>query len=118
MTFVSYYALIVGLLMVAEWILFFATGQIPELKTALASIVFHIAAEFATALALIAGGFGLLKKRAWGQRLLPVALGMLVYTVIASSGYFVQKQVWPPVIMFAVLLVLTLASLRAVFRAG
>ncbi len=118
MTFASVYAISVGVLMFAQWIFFFATGQIPEFKTAPAAIVFHLLAEAATAIALIAGGVGLLKNRLWGRRVLPVALGMLVYTLIASSGYFVQKHVWPPVIMFAALFVLSMASLRAIFRVG
>ncbi len=118
MSFVAVYAISVGLLMIVQWIFFFATGQIPEFKTAPAGILFHLLAEAATALALIAGGLGSLKKRIWGPRVLPVALGMLVYTLIASSGYFVEKHVWPPVVMFAVLFVLTMASLRAFFRVG
>ena len=38
-------------------------------------------------------------------------MGMLLYTIIVSSGYFAQKRVWPSVAMFAALLILTAISL-------
>jgi len=38
-------------------------------------------------------------------------MGLLLYTIIVSSGYFAQKRVWPIVGMFAVLLALTAISL-------
>ena len=41
------------------------------------------------------------------QWLALVGLGMLLYTVIQSPGYFLARHQWPPVVMFAVLGVLT-----------
>jgi hypothetical protein len=45
-------------------------------------------------------------------------MGMLLYTIIVSSGYFAQKRVWPIVIMFAALLVLTSLSLVVFWQAA
>jgi len=42
-------------------------------------------------------------------------MGMLLYAVINSSGYFAEKRKWPMVGMFAVLLILALVSLGLVF---
>ena len=45
--------------------------------------------------------------------LYPEAAGMLLYTIMASSGYFAQKRVQPSVGTFAVLFILTTISLIA-----
>jgi len=79
-------------------------------------LAFHLAAEGATALALIASGAGLLRGAGWGRTASLVALGMLGYTVIVSPGYFAQQGAWPLVVMFAVLLVLALVSIRRLAR--
>ncbi|MEA3336588.1 MAG: hypothetical protein U9R25_11805 [Chloroflexota bacterium] len=68
-------------------------------------------AEFVTAIALVAGSVGLLTGQSWSQWLYLVAIGMLFYTVIVSPGYYAEKDEWPIVAMFAVILVLALASL-------
>ena len=90
----------------------------PELKTEPFRIAFHLAGEFLTAVALIAGGLGLLCGAPWGRPMYLVSLGMLLYTVIVSPGYFCQRREWPMVGMFAVLLVLALVSLGLVFGAA
>ena len=40
-----------------------------------------------------------------------VALGMLLYTVIQSPGYFLARHELAPVVMFAVLALLTVAAI-------
>jgi hypothetical protein len=114
MIFAAIYALVVGTGMIAQWLFFLAVGQVPELETEPLRIRFHLAAEFATALALLAAGAALLANQGWGQWFYPLATGMLLYTVIVSPGYFAQKGQWPFVGMFAVLLVLALASIALV----
>lgn len=74
-------------------------------------MLFHWAAEFITALALLAGGVGLLLGWTWGVGVYLISMGMLLYAVVNSSGYFAQKREWPMVGMFAVLLILALISL-------
>ncbi len=111
MTFAAGYAIIVGVLMFGQWAFFLAAKQVPELKTEPVRISFHLAAEFLAAAALMTSGAGLLVQAAWALQLYPVAVGMLIYTVIVSPGYFAQKRAWPLVGMFAVLLILALISL-------
>ncbi len=48
--------------------------------------------SFFTAAILAASGIGLLAGSAWAAMLFPVALGMLIYTVIVSVGYFAEKR--------------------------
>jgi len=110
MKFAGWYSIIVGLLMLVQWGFFLAAGQVPELRTEPLRIAFHLAGEFATALALLAAGVGIIRRLAWGRAAAFVALGMLIYTVIVSPGYFAQQGGWALVLMFAVLLVLALVS--------
>ena len=98
----------IGTGMIGQWIFFLATGQVPELKTEPLRIRFHLAAEFSTAIALIAGSVGLLTGQTWARWFYLLAVGMLLYTVIVSPGYFAEKGQWAFVGMFAVLLLLAL----------
>jgi hypothetical protein len=118
MRFAAYFALFVGFLMVVQWAVSLAGGQVPELKTAPWEIALHLVAEAATALLLIAAGAGLLRKAAWAPSLYLVAGGMLLYTLIVSPGYFAQRGEWAPVVMFAVLSVGALLAIRKVFAVG
>ena len=114
MVFSGIYAIVVGVGMIGQWSVSLFANKVPELKTEPFSIAFHLAGEFLTALALIVSGIGLLTGADWGRTTYLVSVGMLLYTVIASPGYFAQKREWPMVIMFAVLLILALVSLALV----
>ncbi len=105
MQFPILFAFVVGLGMIGQWGASALRGQIPELKTEPIRIAFHLAAEFSTAIALLAGGLGLLFETSWAADLYLVASGMLLYTAIVSPGYFVQQgQKWW-LAVFGVLLV-------------
>lgn len=71
--------------------------------------------EGLTAIGLLAGGVGVLKRKKWAPPLMLVAQGMMIYSVINSPGYFIQRGEWPLVAMFILLLVL---GLIAVVRAA
>ena len=115
MAFAAIYAIVVGCMMIGQWSRFLITGQVPELKTEPVRILFHLIAEFATACALIVGGVSLLTGSNWGRSLYLLAMGMLLYTLIVSPGYYAHKRVWPLVGMFAVVLIVALISLGLVF---
>lgn len=116
MKFAATYAIFVGVLMLVQWIFFAVTGQIPELQNEPVRIGMHLAGEGITALMLIFSGIGLFRGKVWGRAATIFALGMLTYTVIVSPGYFAQKGVWPIVVMFALLLVLTMVSLNNLLK--
>lgn len=105
------YALVIGTFMLGFWAILSLTGGIPELTTAPFEIGYHLFAEFLTATALLASGIGL--RRGWTRmrRLYPVALGLLLYTVINSAGYYAQSGDVAMVGMFTVLTVATVALL-------
>ncbi|MEF8975189.1 MAG: hypothetical protein V5A21_03050 [Halapricum sp.] len=102
------YILLVGVFMIVFWAGLALTGGIPELDTAPVEIGYHLVAELLTASALVAAGLGILRGYEWGSRLYPVALGLLLYTVINSAGYYAALGNVPMVGMFSVLTVATL----------
>jgi peptidoglycan/LPS O-acetylase OafA/YrhL len=108
--FSAIFALVVGVGMIGQWAVFLAAGQVPELKTEPYRIRFHLAAEFLTAVALLVGGVALLTDQTWSHWFYLLAVGMLLYTVIVSPGYFAEKGQWVFVGMFAVVLLLALVS--------
>jgi hypothetical protein len=114
---IAIYSIIVGIGMLGIWIVQLATGQAPELQTAPIEIAMAITADWLTAIMLLVAGVGLLSKRTWAYKLYLFALGMLVYSVLISSGYFAQLGDTIFVVLFAVLFVLsTLFVISNVFR--
>ena len=105
------YVIVVGVVMIGFWARLYITEQIPGLSTAPYEIGYHLVAEFLTAVALVGAGIGLVRGHGWSQRLYPVAFGMLLYTVINSTGYYVQLGDIAIVGMFTVLTVATLVLL-------
>lgn len=116
MKFAGWYGIVVGLLMLAMWGFFLATGQVPELQTEPYRISFHLAGEFLTALCLVIGGISLLKNYKQATAIYFVATGMVLYSLIVSPGYYAQLGQWAFVVMFGVLVVLTLVCVSVVVR--
>jgi hypothetical protein len=120
MTFAALYAIVVGVSMIGQWVFSIARRQVPGPEAGSivgrgsVEMLFHWAAELITALALLAGGVGLLLDWIWGVGVYLIAMGMLLYAVVNSSGYFAQKREWPMLGVFAVLLILALISLVVV----
>jgi hypothetical protein len=113
MKFSAWYGMLVGFIMIVQWIFFIATGNVPELQTEPWRIVLHLAAEFTTALMLIVSGIATLKSTAWGKKALLVGLGMVIYSEIVSPGYFAQLGQWSLVAMFAILLIGAMAAVMS-----
>lgn len=106
----SIFAIVVGTLMILMWTFFIVSGHVPEYQTRPAEIVLHLVAEFATAILLIVAGSFALNRAAFAGRMLLIALGMLIYTLLVSPGYYIQKAEYAFVGMFGALLVLALLA--------
>lgn len=106
MRFAGWYSVTVGLLMLVQWAFFLTTGGVPEFQTEPFRIAFHLVGEGATALGLIVSGVALLRRLRLGRAAALVSLGMLLYTLIVSPGYFAQQGQWSFVAMFSVMLAL------------
>jgi hypothetical protein len=94
MIFPSILAIVVGIGMGAMWTVSYLSKQIPELETEPIRIKFHLVADFATAIILLIAGFGLMTNQVWAVSIYLTAVGMLLYTVIVSPGYFAQRWQW------------------------
>ena len=77
----GFYSLLIGLTMIAMWIMFIIGDAIPELSSKPLEIFFHILAEFLTALLLIVGGIGLLQESTMLVRVYYLGTGMLLYSI-------------------------------------
>ena len=113
--FPAIFGIVCGIAMFAQWAMFLLTGQVPELQTAPFEIAFHLTAEGITALGLIFSGVLLLRKKSSGKVLYAVFSGMLLYSVVVSSGYFAELGQWGFVVMFMGLLFVSLLCLFLLF---
>ena len=109
-------AVLVGISMIGIWTVLLFTSQVPELVTSPFSIAFHLAAEFINACFLIVGRVMLYRKHLWGEKIYLVSVGMLLYNVITSSGYYVQSGEWSFVAMFAILFALAVTGMTGLLR--
>ena len=103
------YSIFVGISMIGLWGMLFITGQIEELTTKPIDISFHLINELTTAIALIVGGYGLLRNRSWAMKIYFLSMGMLFYSLLTANGYYTQKGGLPMTIMFSILTVITVA---------
>lgn len=104
------YTIIVGFLMMGMWSMLVLTNQVPYLGTPQVEIKLHIFTEILTALTLILGGVTVI--RGWKHKEIHlVSQGMLIYTIINSSGYYIDLGETGITVMFGVLLIGTIISL-------
>ena len=107
-TIAAIYSIIVGIAMIGMWLSLIATNQVPEIRSEPVRITYHLIGEFLTAILLLIGGVGLFTNRGWGFHVFLISMGMLLYTVIVSAGYYGQQGDMAMVGMFTLLQVLTL----------
>jgi len=112
---VAVYGILVGLSMIGMWAFLLLTDQVPPSEKPWA-ITFHLIAEFSTAVLLIVSGVGLWLNSEWAKRLSLISLGMLLYSVVASPGYYAQKNNVPMVVMFFVFIILTVIAIIALLK--
>ena len=103
--FAGVYSLFVGLSMILMWMALYIGGSISEVGNEPMGIGMHIAAEILTGILLITGAYGLLGNKKWAFNVYLISLGMLMYTLIASPGYYADKGDIVFVGMFTILLI-------------
>jgi hypothetical protein len=111
----SVYSIIIGIAMICMWLIFIVTNQIPEIKSEPITITYHLIAEFLTAILLLIGGYGLFTKKVWGFHLYLISMGMLLYTVIVSAGYYANLGDMIMIGMFSIFQLLTLIFIVLTF---
>ena len=120
MIFAAGFAITVGLMMLAQWAVTLARKRVPGKDEGISGrgsreMLFHWAAESLSSIALVFSGITLLQGWSWARDVYFVAIGMLIYTVINSSGWFAERREWAMVGVFAVLLIGAGISLAFVF---
>lgn len=103
----SIYAIFIGIAIIGLWVILLFSGQVPELFNEPISISFHIAAEMVMAVLLIISGIGISSRKKWSVKLFTLSAGLVLYSVINSSGYYAQNGNILMVVLFMVLLILT-----------
>lgn len=109
------YSVLIGSLMIGFWVFALSKNLVPPEEKPW-SITFHVIAELSTAILLIVSGVGLWLGSEWARTLSPLALGLLLYAVVNSPGYYAQKNNMPMVAMFIVLIILTVAATIALVK--
>ena len=104
---VSIYSVLIGFFMIGFWMFATFSGMVPEEEKPW-GIRFHLLSEFTTATLLIVSGIASVLNIEWAKSTSLLALGMLLYIVIYSPGYYFQKKNKPMAIMFIVLIILTI----------
>jgi len=104
---VSVYSITMGALIVAFWSVLWARGAVPDLLSRPWEIAMHLTAEFTTAGLLLVSGFGLWFGARWALRVNVFASGMLVYSLIQTPGYYLQRNAMIFVVMLAVSFLIT-----------
>lgn len=101
------------------WTMLLVTKQVPEIRRRDRAVYFHISAETATGIALVAaGGSAIFEGGArWTLGLLAAALGAVLYSTINSPGYYAQQRKWGAVAMFGGLALIAGAALAATIAA-
>ena len=80
------------------------TKQVPEMKTEPIAIGFHMVVEIIMGILSLISGILLLLNLVWAPHLFILSMGLVIYAVINSSGYYGQKKQWSFVGMFGAIL--------------
>ncbi|MFW9820680.1 MAG: hypothetical protein ACFFE5_13810 [Candidatus Thorarchaeota archaeon] len=103
------YTIIIGLGIIGLWTMLVLTKQVPELKTEPIAIKFHITAEMIMGLLSLLSGIFLFLDVSWAPYFFILAMGLVIYAVINSAGYYGQRKKWPFVIMFGIILIVSVS---------
>ncbi|NYT12511.1 MAG: hypothetical protein GKC03_08210 [Methanomassiliicoccales archaeon] len=108
---VSIFLIAIGLLIIGMWTALLLGKKVDDLETNRLGMIYHIIAEFLTGLLLVAAGVSSILDARWSFEISLVALGMLIYTVINSAGYYAQRGEKAMVFMFVFLGALALIAI-------
>ena len=99
------YAIVIGIGILGLWTMLLLTKKVPELKTEPVAIAFHITAEIIMGILSLLSGISLLIGLSWAPYFFILAMGLVIYAVINSAGYYGQRKQWAFVIMFGIILI-------------
>ncbi|MFX0177164.1 MAG: hypothetical protein ACFE85_13170 [Candidatus Hodarchaeota archaeon] len=103
------YAILIGIGIIGLWIMLLRTKKVPELNTEPVAIKFHITAEMIMGILALMSGIFLLIGLSWASYFFILAMGLVIYAVINSAGYYGQRKQWSFVIMFGIILIASIS---------
>jgi peptidoglycan/LPS O-acetylase OafA/YrhL len=106
----GYIYIFIGVGIIGLWVMLLSTNQVPELETALAEIVMHIIIEVLMGIMAIISGVKLIKQCNLYREVCLITNGLLIYSVVNSSGYYIQRSNFPMIVMFGLILIFSLVS--------
>ncbi|QVK17927.1 hypothetical protein KHQ81_14035 [Mycoplasmatota bacterium] len=112
----SIYAIFMGISMIGMWIVFYLSSSIPEINTKPVELGMHVLAEILTAIVLILAGIMMWLRKKRAKTIYFLASGMLLYTLIMSPGYFLQKKEIGFTIMFASFLIILIIIIISLIK--
>lgn len=108
--------LIIGIGILLLWAMLLSTNQVPELHTAKTEIIIHIVVEVVMGLFSIITGYLMLRNSSYFKSIMLITNGFLGYSVINSSGYYLEQLNIPMVIMFWVILLYVIVTSYKVIK--
>ncbi|HZW38426.1 MAG TPA: hypothetical protein VFF33_03915 [Ignavibacteriaceae bacterium] len=84
------YSLVLGSGIILFWMYLLLDGFVPEINTKPTEILFHLIAEFTTAIFLFISSVFMYENFKGGTYLNLTSMGMLFYSLIQTPGYFFQ----------------------------
>ncbi len=109
---IGFYYLAVGIGIIGLWTMLYVSKQIPELETEPAAIAFHIFIEIAMGVMAIITALSILKRKKSSLTLMLITSGMLMYSVVNSSGYYAETGEYGMIAMFGIIFLFTIAAVR------
>lgn len=85
------FALLVGIMLLIVWLYLLIIRGIPDFQAHPKESIFHLAVEFCTSFMLIISSLRVLFSDGHGEGMLLLAMGMLFYTLVNTTGYFMEK---------------------------
>ena len=85
----SFYAVMIGIIILSIWVFIIFSGEIKEGKI---EIIFHVISELLMALASIISGFLVFKKMIIGLVLGLISQSAIIYSVVNTIGYYWQTN--------------------------
>jgi len=113
--YAPHFAIGLGSIMVLYWVVSFAVSE-PMLMADLAArpwdMGLRLVAEVGTAIVLVAGGWAALSGHGWV--VLVLGLGMLLYTLVATTGWSLEEGVPAISVAMVLLFVVTVAIVASI----
>ena len=108
--------ILLGFSVFVLWLMLIFTNQVAEFSTEPLSIIMHLVAEMGMGLLLILSGFAALRQRKNWRQLAILSLGALVYSVLNSSGYYLQQGQFVMPIFFLLILLFVIGDFRRMLQ--